>query len=155
VLSDADSDPLTWSASGLPSGLSIDPDTGAISGTLGATAHEDSPYLVTVTLSDGTHDRSAQFLWTVTEVGLENPSTQESTEGDSVSLSLRAPTSLAEGVLTYRAVGLPDGLTLDTDTGSISGTLAAGSAAAGPFTVTVAASDGTLSTSQTFTWTVA
>src|SRR5690606_23976026 len=55
--------------------------------------------------------------------------------------------------LTFGATGLPNGLTIDTDTGLISGTLTA----IGAFNVTVTVTDdgvGTLSESVTFTWTV-
>jgi hypothetical protein len=55
-------------------------------------------------------------------------------------------------VVTYSATGLPAPLTIDPTTGLISGTLGVGSA--GTYTVTVTASDGVSSTSQTFTWTI-
>jgi hypothetical protein len=54
--------------------------------------------------------------------------------------------------LTYSATGLPPGLTINTTTGIVSGTLSPGSA--GTYQVTITASDGSLSTSQTFTWTI-
>jgi hypothetical protein len=54
--------------------------------------------------------------------------------------------------LTYRATGLPPGLRVNPRTGVISGRL--GSQSAGNFTVTVTASDGVLSDSSTFAWTV-
>src|SRR5262249_14271053 len=136
---DADNDYLSFSATGLPSGLSIGSSTGAITGTLDSAAHEDSPYLVTVTVSDGTHSRSCQFLWQVTGVGVTNPGDQTTLEGSEVSLQISATTS-GLGTLTYSASGLPDGLSIDPDTGEVSGTLAAGTV--GTFAATVAASDG-------------
>jgi hypothetical protein len=54
--------------------------------------------------------------------------------------------------LTYAASGLPSGLTVNAATGLISGTLSG--ADAGTCEVTVTASDGSASTSQTFTWTI-
>ena len=54
--------------------------------------------------------------------------------------------------LTYGATGLPPSLVLNTTTGLISGTLATTSAAT--YVVVVTASDGSLSNSQTFNWTV-
>ena len=52
VASDVDGDVLTYSASGLPPGLGIDPSTGVISGTISGTASSGSPYAVTVTAKD-------------------------------------------------------------------------------------------------------
>ena len=49
---DADGDTLTYSATGLPTGASIAPATGVISGTLDRAA----TYSVTVTVSDGSLD---------------------------------------------------------------------------------------------------
>ena len=62
--SDADGDTLTYSATGLPTGLSIDSSTGAISGTP-TTA---GTYSVTVSVSDGTDSASTSFTYTVNTV---------------------------------------------------------------------------------------
>jgi hypothetical protein len=53
--------------------------------------------------------------------------------------------------LTYRATGLPPGLSVNSTTGLISGTL---SRRTRTYTVTATVSDGSLSSSRTFTWTV-
>ena len=45
---DSGNNVLTYSAGGLPSGLTIDPNTGTISGTIAGTADVNSPYSVTV-----------------------------------------------------------------------------------------------------------
>ena len=68
--SDPDGDTLTWSAAGLPPGLSFDPATGTISGTLGYEAAAGSPYVVAVTAADdGSPQLSSgvSFLWTVAD----------------------------------------------------------------------------------------
>ena len=52
AFSDVDGDTLTFSATGLPPGLSIDPATGLITGTLPADASDSGPYVVTVTATD-------------------------------------------------------------------------------------------------------
>jgi hypothetical protein len=64
------SDSLTFSASGLPSGLSINSTTGAITGTLGNEDYAYSPYHVTVTGYDSGADVSASqtYLWNALDV---------------------------------------------------------------------------------------
>ena len=57
-ISDPDGDELTYSVTGLPAGLSIDPDTGEISGTADNSASQGGPnsdgvYTITVTADDG------------------------------------------------------------------------------------------------------
>ena len=51
VTQDPDGDVLTFSAEDLPPGLSIDPETGVISGTL--TTPQADPFVFTVTVTDG------------------------------------------------------------------------------------------------------
>ncbi|MBK8768818.1 MAG: tandem-95 repeat protein [Rhizobiales bacterium] len=60
------SDTLTFSATGLPAGLVIDPATGVISGTVALGASADGPYTVTITADDG-HGGTASltFAWEV------------------------------------------------------------------------------------------
>ncbi len=149
---DADGDAVTWMATGLPTGLSINGSTGLISGTIASNADTNSPYNVTVTVSDSVNSASQTFLWTVGPVALAVPADQTNTEGDSVSLQLQGVSD--SDSLAYSASGLPDGLSLNPTTGLISGVIATGAAADGPYTTTVAVSNGTVSTSQQFTWTV-
>src|SRR5205085_6947789 len=52
--------------------------------------------------------------------------------------------------LTYGALGVPQGVSVDGITGQLTGT----PAGAGTFVVTATVMDGSLSSSQTFTWTV-
>jgi large repetitive protein len=51
---DATGGTLSYSATGLPPGLGIDPDSGVISGAAAAGAAAGGPYTVTVTATDGT-----------------------------------------------------------------------------------------------------
>jgi large repetitive protein len=52
IIRDPDGDPLVFTATGLPVGLTIDPVTGIISGTLPANASVAGPYTVVVTGTD-------------------------------------------------------------------------------------------------------
>ncbi|HZV07529.1 MAG TPA: putative Ig domain-containing protein [Gemmataceae bacterium] len=151
--SDANNNTLTYSATGLPSGLSINSTTGLISGTIALGADSSSPYAVTVTATDSAgYSASQTFNWTVSSVGLAQPSDQTNTEGDSVSLQLQG--TGGSGTLTYSAVGLPPGLSLNATTGLISGTIAPGDAATGWYSVEVTATSGSSSFSQWFNWNI-
>ena len=59
---DPDGNALTYSATGLPPGLSISPTTGLISGTIATNAA--SSYNVTVAVTDGLFSVSKSFRWT-------------------------------------------------------------------------------------------
>jgi hypothetical protein len=151
--SDPDGTALTYSATGLPPGLTINATTGVISGTLTFTSA--GTYTVTATASDGQLSNSKSFTWTVTNTNrpptLTQPANQTSARNTSVSLQLAA-TDPDGTALTYSAAGLPPSLTVNAATGLISGTLTASST--GSHTVTATASDGAASNSKTFTWTV-
>ena len=80
---------------------------------------------------------------------LVNPGAQRSTIGQADSLQLAGSDPKGDP-LTYSATGLPPGLKLMASTGYISGT----PTTAGSYSLTARASDGVLTASQTFTWTV-
>ncbi len=50
---DIDKDGLMFTATGLPPGLVMDPNTGIITGTLAANASQRGPYVITITADDG------------------------------------------------------------------------------------------------------
>ena len=97
---------MTYSATGLPPALSLDPSLGTIAGTV-TTA---GTFTVTATVSDGTLSGSQTFTWTVTNVNraptLTAPPNQTSAENATVSLQLVAAIPTADA-LTYSATGLP------------------------------------------------
>ena len=63
--SDAPADTLTWSATGLPPGLSMNESTGQISGVVAYSAAKSTPYPTQVTVTDGQLDATASFSWTI------------------------------------------------------------------------------------------
>ena len=69
---DLDGDSLTYAASNLPAGLTIDAATGVISGTIDFSAAASSPYNVSVTVRDGVDvDATDSFTWTVTNTAAQ------------------------------------------------------------------------------------
>jgi serine protease len=142
---------LTFTATGLPAGLSIS-SSGLISGT--PTTAGSSTATVTATDTTGAHG-SASFTWTISNpngntVTVTNPGNKTGTVGTAVSLQISASDSASGQTLTFTAAGLPTGLSISSS-GLISGT----PSAAGTFTVTVTATDTTgAHGSATFTWTI-
>ena len=112
---DVDGDTLSYSASGLPAGLTIDPITGIIGGTVDRSASQGGAggvYTVTVTANDGNGGTAAQtFTWAVT-----NPAP---TAGDNASTTLE-DTPVSGNVLTNDSD--PDGDTLQVTAFTSGGT---------------------------------
>ena len=150
--------PLSYAATGLPSGLSIDANTGEITGTIDADAAspmDTVTVMVEVTVTDnlGAAD-SVQFDWTITNPhpSVTNPGNQSDTAGDVISLQIQATD---DDALAYAASGLPSSLSINTDTGEISGTIDLNAASATPYTVDVTVTDPqTGSTMVQFDWSV-
>jgi hypothetical protein len=152
--SDTNNKTLTFSASNLPTGLTINPTTGTITGTLAATAHKASPYTTTITAIDGISTASQAFTWTVNPVvTISTIGNQTNVEGDSVNVQVSAKDA-KNLPLTYSAVFLPTGLSINSSTGLISGKVASGAHSNSPFAVDVTVSDGTNTASQAFSWTI-
>lgn len=78
-----------------------------------------------------------------------NPGNQSSVVGNAVTLQLSGSDPSGQSV-SYGVTALPPGLALTASTGKISGT----PTTAGSYLVTAVVSDGVLSDSETFTWTV-
>jgi hypothetical protein len=130
---------FTYKAAGLPNGLSINPTTGVIAGkpTTAGT------YPATVTATDGTGvPDTASFPWTVRNtVTVRSPGSQASTGtvGTAVSLQIQVGDSDSGQTFTYKAAGLPNGLSINPTIGVIAGK----PTTAGTYPVTVTATDGT------------
>ena len=124
---DPDGDSLTYAASGLPDGLSINTSSGLISGTLSSTSA--GLHHVTVTVTDNLAvDDTDTFDWTVSNTNQEPSFDQDvpdqtNAEGDVITGLDAGATDPDGDSLTYAASGLPDGLSINTSSGLISGTL--------------------------------
>lgn len=156
VVRDPSGAPLEFSATGLPLDLSIDTATGLIAGTLRRGASVNSPYSVTVTVSNGTNLARSSFLWTVINPVpvVTSPGNQAAAEGATIALQIEA-SDLDRDPLVFSATGLPPDLSINPATGLISGTISATASAGSPYAVTVVASDGAESGRIAFTWDVA
>ena len=137
VAADVDGDVLSYAASGLPNGVSIDTSSGLISGTISFTAA--GSHTVTVTVSDATSTATTGFTWAVTNtnqapVFAQDLADRSDAEGAVITLTAAATDPDGDG-LSYAASGLPAGVSIDTSTGLISGTISF--TAAGSHAVTV------------------
>jgi prepilin-type N-terminal cleavage/methylation domain-containing protein len=140
--------PLTWTATGLPDGLTMS-TTGLISGTPSAAG----TFSVLVRATDGFGlFGTAAFTWTVNPpVQITTPGAQTAVAGVAVS-SLQIVATAGTAPYTWSATGLPDGLSINSS-GRIVGTpTVAGTYADVRVTVTDSAT-GTATTNP-FTWTV-
>jgi hypothetical protein len=144
---------LVFSATGLPTGLSINPVTGVISGT----ATVIGVYQVTVTSTDGDLTASRSFELTVTNATPQGPSLTLGWLGDDVAAVQEFYTKAVPynyqngpGPLVFGAAGLAPGLSIDPATGVISGT----PTAAGAYPITVTVTDGNLTDIAQFVLTV-
>ena|GEM_PF-6937608 len=153
---------LTYSASNLPPGLSINSTTGAITGTISigdAAAGDDGHgnYSVTISVTDGTYTGSTTITWSVASPITVQLTDQQNTEGDNVNVQVQASNSLGR-TLTYSATGLPPGLSINSATGAITGTVSIGDSTSGNgtglYSVTISVTDGTYTGSTTITWVV-
>ena len=94
-------------------------------------------------------ERSTAVCWNNQTPTLTNPGDQTTGVGTGVNLTLVGTDPDGEPV-SYSSTGLPPGLALTSSTGAIGGT----PTTVGVYPVTVTVSDGTASTSQSFTWTI-
>src|SRR5207302_1042458 len=148
--------PYSWSATGLPAGLSLNSGTGQISGTPSTAGN----YTVTASVRDSENSpasASKTFSLTITStpppaVSVITASLPAGTQGSSYSALLQA----TGGVAPYSRAGaaLRAGLALNSGTGQIAGT----PSTAGNYTVTAAVRDSETSpasASRTFSLSIA
>jgi subtilisin-like proprotein convertase family protein/secreted trypsin-like serine protease len=129
--------PYSWSASGLPAGLSINSSTGVISGAPTAAG----TYSATVTATDSSSPAKttgrAAYSWTVMPgLAVSNPGNQTSAFGTPIS-PVSHTASGGTAPYSWSASGLPAGLSINSSTGVISGA----PTAAGTYSVTVTVTD--------------
>lgn len=140
---------ITYQATSLPPGLSLDASSGTITGQ----PTRQGAYTVTLTATDPKGSSTETFRWTVTNAPpqITPIGAQQSPVGVTTTLRIQA-SDPDGGALKFSATGLPNGFTLDPATGVISGT----ASAAGAFSTTVSVTDDENETkSITFPWQIA
>ena len=152
---DGDGDPLTYEATNLPAGASLDGDTGTFSWTPGYDQAGSHPDIV-FTVSDGVDTDSETIAITVDDVNappvLDAIGDLSVNEGATLSLTVFA-TDQDGDPLTYGVTNPPDGATLDTGTGAFSWTPTHDQSGVYPGVV-FSATDGEKGDSETVTITV-
>ena len=121
---DDDDDTLTYSATGLPSGATLNSSTGAFSWT--PTNFQAGSYSVTFSVDDGnTGTASEAITITVTNVNIAPvitvPGNKRVNANSTLSFTLRV-VNVDGDTLSYSATGLPSGATFNSSTGAFSWT---------------------------------
>jgi Putative Ig domain/PKD domain len=147
--------PYAWSATGLPAGLSIDPATGAITGTPSTAGAATVNVTVTDATSPTHASTSKQFQFTIaTVLAITTTSLPNGTVGTSYSSGALSATG-GNSPYAWTATGLPAGLSIDPTNGTITGTPTTAGAATVNVTVTDATSPTHASASKQFPVTIA
>ncbi|RKY16834.1 MAG: hypothetical protein DRP63_04725, partial [Planctomycetota bacterium] len=132
----------SWSvvSGNLPPNLALDSSTGLISGDIGANASTNSPYRITVEVTDGQQTVQASLSITVwQELQITTTSLPDGTEGVAYSFGMSA-TGGDGARYQWSASGLPRGLSIARDTGVISGVPDVGTGGA-TYSVTITLTD--------------
>jgi uncharacterized protein YhjY with autotransporter beta-barrel domain len=139
----ATNSPTSFTASPLPQGLSMSA-SGAISGT--PTLNGTVNTTITATNAAGTDTRTLVFTISATAPVITSGQTASGTTGQTFNYQITA----SNLPLSFNAIGLPAGLSVNTATGLISGTPAAG----GSYKISVTATNATGTASQAVTITI-
>lgn len=139
---------------GLPPGLSYHPASGVISGMIPAGSSAQGPYEVRLFADNGLETNEILIPMVVSGIQLAAvPVVRLNHDGDTVNFNLSATTT-SGGTLSYSATGLPPGITLDTTTGQVAGTLAANASSVASRYPTITFNDGYTTKTIQLVWTV-
>lgn len=151
--------PTSYGASGLPTGINVDTNSGVISGT----ATQTGTFTVTITATNGSGTGSRQFDLTVVAPTLSFSNKAFTLQTADTTAAPTPTTGFVPTAYTLEGGTVPAGLTLDAGTGRISGTptqaatatltirgTRAGVTAEGTITVTVNTALATINSASTF-----
>ena len=142
----ATNNPTSYIASGFPNGLSINPNTGAITGTPTAAGTTNVPISATNSTGTGTATLTIQVSLSIPAPSITSPTTASGVTGSAFAYQI----SGSNNPTAYDATGLPAGLSVNTTTGAISGT----PSVAGTTPVTISATNAGGTGTATLTITV-
>jgi hypothetical protein len=141
---------LAFSQVVLPPGLTLNPATGQITGTLPPSA---AAYPADVTVTDATSGASGSvsFTWYASgHLTVTSPGNQSRSAGSPVGLQVKAADSVPAPPITFAATGLPPGLSITTG-----GLITGWPDTPGTYHATVTATDSLQASAlAAFTWTV-
>jgi fibronectin type 3 domain-containing protein len=143
----ATNSPTSYSATGLPAGLSVNTTSGLVSGT--PTAAGSSKVTLGATNSSGTG--TATLTITIAAAAGAPVITSGTTASGAVGSAFSYQITATNSPTSYNATGLPAGLSVNTTSGAISGT----PSATGSSTVTLSATNSTGTGNATLTITIA
>ena len=149
----------TWSATSLPSGLTISPSAGTITGTPVNSGTSNITVNVTVTVTDSTNPThlSVQKILPLTILPQLSITTSSPLPAGSVGVAYSQPMAAVGGnsPYTWSATNLPTGLTISASTGQITGMPAVPGITTVAVTVTDTTSPTNLSLTKNFSLTIA
>lgn len=140
--------PYTWSATGLPVGLTINATTGVISGTVLSGSTTTPAITVTDSAAPVRQSATVNLTLTIGDLTITTSSLPAAIVNTQYSVNLNATGGVVP--YTWSASGLPQGLSINAATGVISGTPTAPATA----TVTVAVRDSSIPAPQSTTSTL-
>jgi hypothetical protein len=140
-LTDSANRPVTnWSATGLPEGLSLNPATGAITGTPQDVG--SATVTLTATGPGGTATKSATISITVGSPIIVAGQSFNGKVGNAFSGTISLTDAVDRPATSWSAIGIPTGLSLNTSTGAITGTPAGKGSFSATFTAAGEGGDG-------------